>query len=370
MLLEGALYKFSESAVNLKFGLDKTETSWCTPSTKHLKLVFLFSRAIIKNPDVQAETSLHQLFKNDFWGTPLTHSGSHKSYRPLCVLTFRLNYLLGGLDPWGYHLVNVILHALVTALFTHTALELLQDDQAALIAGLMFASHPIHTEAVAGVVGRADVLACLFFLLAFNCYAKYCKYRDKGGTVVGRWVWLTGMMAFSMAGMLSKEQAVMALGVCAVYDIFLHCRLSVPEVFRLYKVSAEIQSVEQMVDLGREANQENFLIQFSGCLSDLGIAARDSTDLKVMNLKVLLVDNKLLKDMDLQTGLWGSNIHWYQAVQSGNVLCALECSIHNKCAMLQISAPPPPAQMWCWYYISTEKVKMISDPDRIDSRAS
>lgn len=47
--------------------------------------------------------------------------GSHGSYRPLCVLTFRLNHLLGGLEPWGYHLVNVALHAACTVLVVRVA---------------------------------------------------------------------------------------------------------------------------------------------------------------------------------------------------------------------------------------------------------
>jgi len=42
---------------------------------------------------------------------------SHKSYRPLCVLTFRLNYMLSELDPWSYHLLNVVLHAVVCVMF-------------------------------------------------------------------------------------------------------------------------------------------------------------------------------------------------------------------------------------------------------------
>lgn len=42
---------------------------------------------------------------------------SHKSYRPLCVLTFRWNYLLHGLDPYGYHLVNILFHIIVTLLY-------------------------------------------------------------------------------------------------------------------------------------------------------------------------------------------------------------------------------------------------------------
>lgn len=51
--------------------------------------LFLYSRAIKTNPDVLPTTPISQLLWDDFWGTPLTHSGSHKSYRPLTVLSFR-----------------------------------------------------------------------------------------------------------------------------------------------------------------------------------------------------------------------------------------------------------------------------------------
>ncbi|KAG5830787.1 hypothetical protein ANANG_G00314290 [Anguilla anguilla] len=64
------------------------------------------SRVIKTNQDLLPETPWINIFYDDFWGTLLTHSGSHKSYRPLCTLSFRLNHALGGLEPWGYHLVN------------------------------------------------------------------------------------------------------------------------------------------------------------------------------------------------------------------------------------------------------------------------
>lgn len=121
------------------------------------------SRAIKTNQDLLPETPWTHIFYNDFWGTLLTHSGSHKSYRPLCTLSFRLNHAIGGLNPWSYHLVNVLLHAAVTGLFTRFSKALLGDGYWTFMAGLMFASHPIHTEAVAGIVGRADVGASLFF---------------------------------------------------------------------------------------------------------------------------------------------------------------------------------------------------------------
>lgn len=57
------------------------------------------SRAIKTNQDLLPETPWTHIFYNDFWGTLLTHSGSHKSYRPLCTLSFRLNHAIGGLNP-------------------------------------------------------------------------------------------------------------------------------------------------------------------------------------------------------------------------------------------------------------------------------
>lgn len=138
------------------------------------------SRAIKTNPDVNPSTPWTNLMFNDFWGTPLTHSGSHKSYRPLCVLSFRLNHWLHELQPAGYHLFNVLLHCLATALFTLLARSLLpaKAEGATAVAGCLFAAHPIHTEAVAGIVGRADVGAAVFFILAFLSYRRYATVRS------------------------------------------------------------------------------------------------------------------------------------------------------------------------------------------------
>ncbi|ELU11461.1 hypothetical protein CAPTEDRAFT_171248 [Capitella teleta] len=193
------------------------------------------SRAILKNADLHPSSPLWSIFLNDFWGTPLTHSGSHKSYRPLCVLSFRLNCALGGLRPFGFHLFNVALHGVVSALFSHVAYQLLNRRRwVAVLAGAIFASHPIHTEAVAGIVGRADLLACLFFLLALLCYMRFCKQRDKPGTALtSSWGWFSGMAVCTCCAMLCKEQGVTVLAVCAIYDAFLHSRISLRDLSRI-----------------------------------------------------------------------------------------------------------------------------------------
>lgn len=197
------------------------------------------SRAIKTNHDLLPETPWTNILYDDFWGTLLTHSGSHKSFRPLCTLSFRLNYTLHGLRPWGYHLFNVLLHGLVTCLLTTICRTLLGSGPWCLLAGLLFASHPIHTEAVAGVVGRADVGAALFFLLSMFCYMKYCRLRGRSFRGHGRSsvshcvVWLLGSLWCAASSMLWKEQGVTVLAVSAVYELFVFQRLRFRQVFQL-----------------------------------------------------------------------------------------------------------------------------------------
>ena len=105
--------------------------------------------AIKENSDVRPEAPLRQLFLNDFWGKRMSDPTSHKSYRPLTTLTFRMNYLLHKLEPWGYHVVNVVLHSLASLLVSFLCWRVVfGSPSSAVLAGLLFAVHPIHTEAV------------------------------------------------------------------------------------------------------------------------------------------------------------------------------------------------------------------------------
>ena len=115
------------------------------------------------------------IWSNDFWGTALSDAKSHKSYRPLTVLSFRFtspldllcysqtfpkfnttirwNYLIGGLNPIGYHVVNVILHGAVTLIFARVCRHQLETTwRTSLISAGLFAIHSIHTEAVSDLL--------------------------------------------------------------------------------------------------------------------------------------------------------------------------------------------------------------------------
>ena len=116
--------------------------------------VFDDHRGILTNDDLDSsKTSLWDVFQHDFWGGSIARVESHKSYRPLTVLSYRyLNYYFTELRPYSYHLVNVFLHGLCSVLFLLVA-ELVLGRRGggsrwAVFAALLFAVHSIHTEAV------------------------------------------------------------------------------------------------------------------------------------------------------------------------------------------------------------------------------
>uniref|UniRef100_A0A667ZVZ8 dolichyl-phosphate-mannose--protein mannosyltransferase n=1 Tax=Myripristis murdjan TaxID=586833 RepID=A0A667ZVZ8_9TELE len=189
------------------------------------EFVFDDSEAIVNNKDLKPATPLGNLWSNDFWGSNLSSNSSHKSYRPLTVLTFRLNYLLaGGLHPVGFHVWNIILHAVISALmidmFAILIGGLAYDEKgkilnhapkASLLAALFFAAHPVHTESVAGIVGRADLLCALFFQLSFLTYCRAFhggEYLKQARFSVQ---WIVVSLLLCAAAMLCKEQGITVL---------------------------------------------------------------------------------------------------------------------------------------------------------------
>ncbi|CAG9768090.1 unnamed protein product [Ceutorhynchus assimilis] len=169
--------------------------------------------AVTLNKDVLAINPVKSVFENDFWGTPMADENSHKSYRPLTVLTFRINYLCFGLTPVAFHATNIALHAVACLLFTRVCLYVAGlKPPFATLAGLMFSVHPIHTEAVTGIVGRADVLACVFFLMSILAY--------HGHSSEGRYhVWTSVIMG--VMSMIAKETGITVFLVNLGYDLYL-----------------------------------------------------------------------------------------------------------------------------------------------------
>ncbi|XP_076217668.1 protein O-mannosyl-transferase TMTC4 isoform X4 [Aptenodytes patagonicus] len=155
--------------------------------------VFDDSEAIINNKDLRAETPLGDLWHHDFWGSKLSSNTSHKSYRPLTVLTFRINYLFaGGFYPVGFHVINIILHCTISVLmvdvfsillgglqFSNKGRRLNLAPKTSLLAALLFAVHPVHTECNAGLL-RKGLLFRITLLMSGGASILYIRWRIMG----------------------------------------------------------------------------------------------------------------------------------------------------------------------------------------------
>ncbi|XP_063722692.1 protein O-mannosyl-transferase TMTC3-like isoform X3 [Symsagittifera roscoffensis] len=249
--------------------------------------VFDDSAAIIKNYDLRSSSAWTDLFFNDFWGTAMKSERSHKSYRPLTVLTFRLNYWLHELEPFGYHFANALLHSFATWAFFHflvaskdlrnnhaqkgrekLAGQLWFEESVAVTAALLFAVHPVHVEAVAGVVGRAEMLAFISSLSALHFYTVYAlsshqKHIIKEFDVKTDKEKLTAtgnlreqccaLVAFVVSlscGMLCKETGITVVAVCSVLDLYFVCQKSAWEL--LDELMPLVVYRENIGDPGRE----------------------------------------------------------------------------------------------------------------------
>lgn len=233
-----------------------TVVAYWDETALHGAFVYDDAGSVKNNVVVNGKVPWRDVWTRDYWGTPMSEAQSHKSFRPLTTLSFRLNWILaerqrlnrGGdkdpkqtpeIDTFGFHVVNLFLHGVVTALVTEAAAFVFCGDTdssnkqldviARLIAGLVFGLHPVHVEAVTNITSRGELLMSLFFLVAFMIYASnlpldYTSTRHFSlATTICIYVlpWLC--MALSV---FSKEQGATTLVTLVVYD-FIHNHASV-----------------------------------------------------------------------------------------------------------------------------------------------
>jgi tetratricopeptide (TPR) repeat protein len=167
------------------------------------------------NPYVLSLHYVREIFTQDFWSF-LGARGETGFYRPLVMLTLLGERMLFGLRPAGYHLVNVVLNAVVAVLVYRLARALWREGGGAFWAGLLFSVLPVHTENVAPVSGISDLQCALFMLLAA---AIYMRPVDSRGHLPGRSSWLAGVL-FLLAA-LAKEVALVLPVLVVFYEHFL-----------------------------------------------------------------------------------------------------------------------------------------------------
>lgn len=133
------------------------------------------STLIVENPAIRNWRHWTHDFVSDLYNNPVTQTFY---YRPLQSLSYRLDYSLWGLHPDGYHVLNIAFHVGNSILVFLLIRRFSQSNALGLACGALFAVHPIHTQAITYISGRADPM-CTFFLLLTLWF--YDKARTKGG---------------------------------------------------------------------------------------------------------------------------------------------------------------------------------------------
>jgi len=130
-------------------------------------------------------------------------------YRPLVTVSLMLDAHIGKAGPFVYHATNVMLHALVTCLVFIVLAALEYPALPSFLLSLVFAVHPVQTQAVAWIPGRTEMLLAVFSLSAFLCLTRFCES--------GRAKYLFAHLFFFACALLSKESALAVIPVSLFY---------------------------------------------------------------------------------------------------------------------------------------------------------
>ena len=170
---------------------------------------------------------LPEIFFQKTWGFDPTHTQA-SYYRPMMLLLFMAEYFIFGLEPWGWHLFNIIFHALngIIALFLFSTLikrysnkespASLWAETISLLAALIFIAHPARTEAVAWVSAIPELSFTLFLLLSLYLYI---RYRDSEKTHL----LILSALSFFLST-LSKETSLVLPILIIAFDIIFRER--------------------------------------------------------------------------------------------------------------------------------------------------
>jgi hypothetical protein len=166
---------------------------------------------IVQNANAHSLNKPWELFATTYW--PTTRGAS--LYRPLTILFYAAQWVFGGGAPFLYHLVNITLYVADSVLVLLLGLQCLPRS-GAWVAAALFAVHPVHVEAVANVVGQAELSTALVLFSAVLIYVR----ERQGGIPLSRGSTAT-IVALFVVGLLIKENAIVLPALLVAAELFL-----------------------------------------------------------------------------------------------------------------------------------------------------
>jgi len=145
-------------------------------------------------------------------------SNTMNFYRPLQLFTYMISYSLWGLNVAGYHLTNVLLHILVALAVYRLSLLIFASIPLSFFTAILFVAHPVHTEVVSCISGRADSLSALFILMCLIFYIKSTREFSLSSYIL--------MVSSCILAFLSKENAIVITPLLLLYHYIFRQKLN------------------------------------------------------------------------------------------------------------------------------------------------
>ena len=182
----------------------------CYVNTLHHPFIWDDESLIVHNHLLRDWRNIPRFFSGTAWPTDFSNF-----YRPLQLVSYTVDYFFWQLRPCGYHITSILLHALNGILVYTLLLLVLGHRGASFLGSLFFTVHPVHTEAVTYIAGRADLLVSFFILIFFIVYMVMIRNRSR--------ISLFFLLLFSYGcALLSKEIALVVPCMVLFWHIVLY----------------------------------------------------------------------------------------------------------------------------------------------------
>jgi len=163
---------------------------------------------VVSNPWIQGITRKHL--------TQILFNPYYLNYSPLHLLSYALDYAVGGLNGYAFHLSNNLWAGVVGGFVYLVALAITQERRTAMVAALLFVVHPVHVEAIAWISSRKDLVAAAFVL---PCVLAYLKYRQRGAIA-----WYIASLLLFLFALVGKLSVAAFPAVLVILDLVLEKR--------------------------------------------------------------------------------------------------------------------------------------------------
>ncbi|MFN3530927.1 MAG: tetratricopeptide repeat protein [Candidatus Brocadia sp.] len=150
------------------------------------------------------------LFTNEYF-----YRSGEVTYRPVVTLSYFIDYSLWRLNPLGFHLTNVLLHIICAVLVYALLSIIVRNSTIPFLAGILFATHPILTEAVNGISYREDLLAAIFFLASLLLFIQSTFRNPQSKS--RNYLYPLSLFSYLLA-LCSKEMAITLPLIICIFD--------------------------------------------------------------------------------------------------------------------------------------------------------